>query len=80
MAMGYYFVGSRHISPEGGDLPEPDRPPRRDGDMLGQLTAREDGGIDHGESRQLRTRKTSVDLPAAAARERNKINSTGGLE
>jgi hypothetical protein len=47
--------------------------------MLGQLTAQEDGGIDHGESRQLRTRKTSVDLPAAAACERNKVNSTGGL-
>jgi hypothetical protein len=47
---------------------------------LGQLTAQEDGGIDHGESRQLRTGQTSVGLPAAAARERKKINSTGGLE
>jgi hypothetical protein len=48
--------------------------------MLGRLTAREDGGIDHGEPRRLRTRKTSIDLPAAATRERKKINSTGGLE
>jgi hypothetical protein len=48
--------------------------------MLGQLTAQEDGGIDHGESRQLRTGQTSVGLPAAAARERKEINSTGGLE
>jgi hypothetical protein len=38
--------------------------------MLNQLTAREDGGIDHGGIRQLRIRKTSVDcrlLPLASA-------------
>jgi hypothetical protein len=44
------------------------------------LTAAEDGGIDHGDSRQLRAGKISVDLPAAISRERKKINSTGGLE
>jgi hypothetical protein len=48
--------------------------------MLGQLTAREDGGIDHDEYRQLRTGKPSVDAPAAATRERKKFNPTGGLE
>jgi hypothetical protein len=39
--------------------------------MLGQLTAREDGGIDHGESAKLRTGKTLSAchlLPLASAR------------
>jgi hypothetical protein len=50
MTMGYYFVGSRHISLDGPRLP-PDprgRRPWHDDDVLGQLTARGDGGIDHG--------------------------------
>jgi hypothetical protein len=55
-------------------------PPRREGEFVCRLTAQEDGGIDHGDSRQLRAGKISVDLRAAAGRERKKINSTGGLE
>jgi hypothetical protein len=35
--------------------------------MLGQLTAREDGGIDHGESRQLRAGGPADLLPLASA-------------
>jgi prolyl-tRNA editing enzyme YbaK/EbsC (Cys-tRNA(Pro) deacylase) len=79
--MGYYFVGSPHICPEGGGpIFRTGRAPRRDGDMLNQLTAREDGGIDHGGIPPVAHPENLRRLPAATARERNKINSTGGLE
>ncbi len=85
--MGYYFVGSRHISP-GGNLPSSrlmaGRRPWQDVDVLRQLTARGDGGIDHGELLPIDLRSPAVTHPsrsespnrsaAAAADERQKIN------
>ena len=92
MTMGYYFVGSRDISPDGSLLSSRlnrGRRPRPDDDMLRQLTARGDGGIDHGElcrstcdPRQSRTHRawnTHVGQPTAATHERRKINRTGDL-
>jgi len=89
--MGYYFVGSRHTSP-GSILPS--FPPDRGaaalaGDMLGQLTLRRDGGIDHGElcrstcdrrqSRTQRAQNPQIGRLTAATHERQKINRTGDL-
>jgi hypothetical protein len=88
MAMGYYFVGNRHISSPEGDVPSFPAPALAR-DMLCQLTGRGDGGIDHGElcrptpdRRRLRIHrawKPYIGQPAAAARERQKINRTGDL-
>jgi hypothetical protein len=81
-AAATYLPDVRSFPPDGGA-------PALARDMLGQLTARGDGGIDHGElcrstrnSRQSRThraRTPHIGQPTAATRERWKINRTGDL-